>query len=1003
MADQLAIFLQSRFDSAGVSSAEKALSGLNQKVSELKSHGRLFDLQPQDYLGRSQEALKALDAEIASLKEIESLNKRAAQGAKLLGNELASKVFTQRAQMAGSEIKAAEGLLTAEDRLKLALDRSNTSHETSIPLIQNRVKQLQKEAKSLREAAAAEASRGKTGAAQSLLNQASAQDRAAKSLENLTDRRFIDTGVTDEQNKKNQVQSMLMNVLSSKFNQLGFTMFVTASTARMFFQAFEAGFNVFAEGAAVLDRQNAFNQLLSGGGIDPSGLINKLQKASQGTVPLDLAIRKSLQLAKAGFPEIAAKSDKLLAIAVNSAKVSGELDQVETIYDKLIRGIIRGSPRLIDDADIILKLGDANEKYAESLGKTVEGLTAAEKVQATFSAVITEGDRINQMAEDVESAAIEYQQLRTAVTDAGNAIKETLAISAANIGEGGLTAFLGDFAETTRLGNQVTQIIQDIKEEDESLALTLQQTSLNLAENKEAWKIWAKALVNGTLSERDLNEILEATQGKAKLTGEELLNLVQTLVDVQQEANSADRAMFNFLETLDGPTITVFDDTINKGVIADFQTKALEAGLAFIDVQEKMIAAEQKFGETMTKLRYDMSEKMITITQELTETLTGIDESYYDILDGIDQDLADKREDIQQDLAEKLEDISDDAQEKRVSEYQKHTTKMEDIEQDHQKRIAEIMQQFEMSRMKALIDRDALALFEAERSRDQDLQDAQQTATEKRQTEIDEYRKTTQELDQEEQKRRQQAQEDADRQRRDAEIARERARRDAKEDYEQQLKDAQDAAEKQRAAAIKDYAQQQRDAIENYAEQRDALDDWYDDMLHDQEEAALNRRFQELMNQEEEYGRTKEWFDDLKELYEDFNQFTEQNTPTYPSPNGDTPPSEPPPTNAPGPNTDGTDTIIGGAYCNVPSGMSYTGADGQQYLCVNRVWTLVSEVFPSSNSGGGTASAGGVATASGVLGSPSGAQQVTIRVQGDSTLEEIFKNISYEAVIEVLS
>lgn len=1004
MGDALSIFLQSRFDATGVQDATRSLNSVQQQIAQLKKSGEIFNIDPTQFLGREQESLQAINAQIEGYKRMSQVLGDAAKGALRLQDATRSGALTALKKETDAEIKSLESLITEEDRLKLALDRSNQSEGASIPLIQARIEQKKREAQVLREVAQSEAARGNVDSSQDYMRQAAATQRAADELGKLTDKRFIDTGMTKEQSDKMRVHSALMKVLGSTFNQLGFAMFVTASTARMFFQIFEGGFNALSEGAAILDRQNAFNQLLSGEGIDTSGLTAKLQQAAQGLVPIDLAIRKSLQLAKAGFPEMAAQSDQILAIAVNSAKVSGELDQVETIYDKLIRGIIRGSPRLIDDADIILKLGDSNEAYAASLGKTVEELTAAEKVQATFNAVIQEGQRINEMADQVDSTAAAYQRLKTDVTELTNALKETFAIAATGLS--GTDENKGIFRQLADAQDSVNVVAEGFRGIGESMPVW-RALSAQASLGTEAFNRLAEALSSGEINMLQFREIAAHT---GTLLSGDVLSSTESWIElfggIQQESNSADKALLNFLDSVTSASATTLDLSGITDPIAEMRLQLIDTGLAFIDVREKMVEAEQNFGAKMVDLRSDMSQKMRDITDSLGDKLIDLQESYNDKILDIEQGLADKREDINSDLADKLAGISTDIQEKRESEYSKHTQKIEDIEKSHQEKIAEIMRQFEMSRTKALIDRDALALFEAERRRDEDLRSAEEDAQKKRSTETDEYRKTTEDLAKEEEKRRQQAQAEAEKRRQDAQKQADRQRRDALDQYEKQQEDAADAAEKARAEAIKNYAQQQKDAIDNYAEQKADFANWNTERLREQQQAALNRQFQQLQDQIKEEGYTLEHIQSLKALWKEYQQFV-QNVNLTPSGTGDgtTPGTTPSPTPSPTPPppSNGTDNIVAGAFCNVQSGTAYTGADGRQYLCVGRQWVLVSDVFPG---GGGVAGvSGGSVAGGGTTGSaqPTGGQQVVIRVENDKTLEAILNELTYSAVIEVIS
>ena len=67
-------------------------------------------------------------------------------------------------------------------------------------------------------------------------------------------------------------------------------------------------------------------------------------------------------------------------------------------------------------------------------------------------------------------------------------------------------------------------------------------------------------------------------------------------------------------------------------------------------------------------------------------------------------------------MAEDLPDLEDSFNDKREKEQKKHQKKKEKNEDTHQKKIAAIMRRFEMSRLRAIIDRDARAIKKLARS-----------------------------------------------------------------------------------------------------------------------------------------------------------------------------------------------------------------------------------------------------------------------------------------------
>ena len=80
----------------------------------------------------------------------------------------------------------------------------------------------------------------------------------------------------------------------------------------------------------------------------------------------------------------------LMDIARAQARATGQ--DVNYLFDSLVMGVKRGTPLLIDNTGLVLKVSDANERFARSLGKTVGALTA-EKQIALLNATLEAGWR----------------------------------------------------------------------------------------------------------------------------------------------------------------------------------------------------------------------------------------------------------------------------------------------------------------------------------------------------------------------------------------------------------------------------------------------------------------------------------------------------------------------------------------------------------------------------------------------------------------------------------
>lgn len=148
-------------------------------------------------------------------------------------------------------------------------------------------------------------------------------------------------------------------------------------------------------GAAYEGVIDSFERLTAGVQVSANALLVDLRSAARGTIP-DMELLRLTNLALAGATGEAGKLfgeslPKLLEIARAQARATGQ--DVNYLYESLITGIKRGSPLLIDNTGLMLKIGEANQAYADSLGITVEQMSAQDQQIALLNATLEAGER----------------------------------------------------------------------------------------------------------------------------------------------------------------------------------------------------------------------------------------------------------------------------------------------------------------------------------------------------------------------------------------------------------------------------------------------------------------------------------------------------------------------------------------------------------------------------------------------------------------------------------
>jgi phage-related protein len=105
---------------------------------------------------------------------------------------------------------------------------------------------------------------------------------------------------------------------------------------------------------------------------------------------------------------------RLLEVARAAAKATGQ--DVGFLFESLVSGIKRSSPMLIDNTGLVLKMGEANEAMAASLGKAVTELTAEEKQIALLNATTAAGQKmIDEFGGGAVTAAEQIAQFKAQI------------------------------------------------------------------------------------------------------------------------------------------------------------------------------------------------------------------------------------------------------------------------------------------------------------------------------------------------------------------------------------------------------------------------------------------------------------------------------------------------------------------------------------------------------------------------------------------------------------
>lgn len=174
--------------------------------------------------------------------------------------------------------------------------------------------------------------------------------------------------------------------------------------------AISAAFNFFKKAADIRLLEDSQVSFASTTGQALSRVTDGLRDASQGMLDFQKASEAAAIGVAKGF-----SPSQLNELAVGAQKASNALGRnFEDSFDRLVRGVSKAEPELLDELGITLRLAKATQTYADAIGKNVKQLTAAERSQA----VLVETQRqLNDLFGDSEAAANPFVKLQVTFSD----------------------------------------------------------------------------------------------------------------------------------------------------------------------------------------------------------------------------------------------------------------------------------------------------------------------------------------------------------------------------------------------------------------------------------------------------------------------------------------------------------------------------------------------------------------------------------------------------------
>ncbi|NIP55835.1 MAG: hypothetical protein GWN94_22580, partial [Phycisphaerae bacterium] len=206
----------------------------------------------------------------------------------------------------------------------------------------------------------------------------------------------------------------------------------TAIALRTVFEGTKKIYNLAKEGAGVAQLSASFD-LLNKKIMHTPNLLEDMTRATGGTLSKVSAMQGFMTLVAGSTEELtqafAKAAPQLAEIAKAANKLNPTLGDTNFMFESIGRGIKRLEPRLLDNLGLNVRMKSANDRWAEANNRTVESMTAEEKVMAALNETLRVGaNLIEQVGGNVDSLVDPYLRLTAAWQDYTNAVKENIAL-----------------------------------------------------------------------------------------------------------------------------------------------------------------------------------------------------------------------------------------------------------------------------------------------------------------------------------------------------------------------------------------------------------------------------------------------------------------------------------------------------------------------------------------------------------------------------------------------
>ena len=175
--------------------------------------------------------------------------------------------------------------------------------------------------------------------------------------------------------------------------------------------ALTAAFGVLSRAAQVETLVESIEALEVVSGRSIKSVARDLQEASGGSLDFANSLRSVSLASSAGFGS--EQIQELGEVAKNASVALGR--NLADGLDRIFRGVIKVEPELLDEIGLFVRVNEASQKFADTLGIAASDLTEFQKRQAFANEAIEQGQRKFEAFSDVDPDA--FSRIAASLTD----------------------------------------------------------------------------------------------------------------------------------------------------------------------------------------------------------------------------------------------------------------------------------------------------------------------------------------------------------------------------------------------------------------------------------------------------------------------------------------------------------------------------------------------------------------------------------------------------------